>query len=355
MENKPLTQRFFTFIGVVFISVLLFTGCAASKIPIDILRPPLLPLSGPVSTVVIVNRVDNAQSTTKHYSNGVLIGEYNGMTQILVNEAIAEMSNTFNSNFYFTSFDTSLVYIPKTRGLIIRSMTSDVTNRVCQQLGVDAIVALESYDAEVSTDSDVNYSMPVDRNYGTVRIPYFNGEQSVYMKMMFRTYLCDDSLSLVDNEANLATQAAASSSGSTPYEVDANMADAGNVLIMAARELGADYATQIAPYWETQNRKVYSKGSEQMVEAYGFVSNGLWTEATNIWYLLATSNNKKIASRATYNLIVASEVAGDMKLAEEWANLCVTKYEMKDGSDYLLVLKKRKEEIIMIRKLFPSM
>lgn len=355
MENKSLIQRASIFIGVIFFIANLLVGCSSAKVSVEILRPPIIPLSGPVSNVAIINRVDNAQSTTKHYRNGVLIGEYNGMTKILVNEAITEMSTTFNANFYFTSFDTSLIYIPKTRGIITRTMTSDVTNRVCAQLGVDAIVAVERYDAEVSTDSDVNYSMPVDRNYGTVRIPYFNGEQSVYMKMLFRTYLCNDSVSSVDNEATLSTQAAASATGSTTYEVDSKMADAGNVLVMAARELGKDYASQVAPYWESQSRKIYNKGNDQLQEAYALVTSGLWTEATDIWYLLATSNNKKIASRATYNLIVASEVAGDMKLAEEWANLCVTKYNMQQGADYLLVLKKRNEEIIMIRRLFPSM
>ncbi|UTW65644.1 hypothetical protein KFE94_13430 [bacterium SCSIO 12643] len=336
-------------------SIVLLSGCASSKISIDILKLPDSPLSQPVRNVVLMNRVDINSSKTKQFVQGRVVAQYNSITDIMVNETISEMESIFNSNQYFNVFDTSFTFIPKNGSYGSSPLPIRFVSQMCQSVNADALVVIEGYNAEVDTDSDVLFSTPVERTYGTVRVPYFNGEQSVYMQMLFRAYTCKNGEGKVDLESDVSTQVSVSASGSTPYEVNNRIADANNVLIQAARKLASDYTEQIAPKWETKSRKIYSTGTEQMKQAYIYAKGGNWSGASDIWYLLATSNNTKLASRATFNLIVASEISGDIDLALEWANLCVDKYKMDQVKSYIAELEERKKEITKMEFLFPEL
>jgi hypothetical protein len=319
---------------------------------------PVAKFSSPVQKIALMNRVGLNYSNTKQYVNGRVVAQYNGITDIMVNESIAQMEIDLNANHFVDAFDTTLKYIPKTGrfdrgGSRGKLMTKPQILRACRDLGVDAIVMVDGYDAEVDSDSDVQYSTPVDRNYGTVRVPYFTGDQSVLMQMLFRTYLCENGGIL--DETSMANQVSISASGSTPYDVNVNMADANNILVQAARNLGIDYAQQLVPTWDTQNRIIYISGNDQLKEAYQLAKAGAWPEATDSWYLLATSNNEKIAKRASYNLILASEISGDLELAEEWARRCINKYKMDEAESYLEIIKKRKAEIEKLQDVYPLM
>ena len=350
MAIKPIVKSCLN--GVLII--LLLNSCAATKIGIEVLRPPELTISVPLKKVAFINRVGVSDAQTVQYLNGTVVAQYNGVSDYLVQETLNELVIRLNENQYFTAFDTSLNYIPKNGGFGKLPLPITVINQGCKSLKVDAFGGIEGYSADIDTDSEVRYSTPVERNHGTVRIPYFDGEQSVYMRMFFRIYVCDNEKSMLDDERDLGTQVSLQASGSTPYELNAKMVNPNNVLIQAARKLGRNYAHQISPQWETQQRKIYISGSSQMKEAYLMAKNGNWKEATDNWYLIATSNNHSLAAKATYNLILANEIIGDFKLAKEWASLCISKYKMKDAVTYLKVIQKREMELIEISQMFPE-
>ena len=359
MEVKPLISgvTHYLFLFLIAISSL---SCSSSRISIEVLKLPIVELSQPMESVVVLNRVDVQYANTKQYVNGKIISQYNGISHIMVNESVHQLVSDLTSNQFVNAVDTHLVYVPKngkfTRGSFNGTLLSTKdASRVCTQLRVDGIITIDGYDAEIETESDVQYSTPVDRNYGTVQIPYFSGDQTVLMQMLFRTYTCKDFVGKIENETSLATQVAISTSGSSPYEVNSKLGDANNVMIQAARKLGTEYAEQIAPRWKTQSRSIYASGSDQLKQAYGYAKTGNWPLATDIWYLVATSNNEKVAKRASFNLILSSEIAGDLVLAEEWAQRCIDKYNMDEAEKYLALIKKRKKEIEQIEMLFPLM
>lgn len=338
---------------VAFILILL-NGCSASKIGIEVLRPPETDISIPLKRIVFINRVGVSDAQTVQYVNGSVIAQYNGISDYLVQETMQEMIIQLNESRYVSASDTNLNFIPKNGGFGKQPIPIVVINRACKSLQTDAIFSLEGYNADIDTDSEVRYSTPVERTYGTVRIPYFDGEQNVYMKMFLRAYICVDGNAIVEEESELSTQVSVQSSGSSPYELNTRMVGTSNILVQAARKIGRDYATEITPQWETQQRKIYVSGSNQMKEAYRMAKSGNWTQATDNWYLLASSNNQGLASKATFNLILASEISGDLKLAKEWAEVCVSKYKMKDAVQYLKILQQHENEIIGIKKMFPN-
>ncbi len=354
MENKQVLKFLFPLILIGVITGLL-TSCSSTKIAIEVLQPPVTGFSKPVERIAVLDRVAVKFANTKQYINGQVVGQFNGISDMMVNEAMNQLVLDVNKNDYVEILDTSLQYIIKNGSVKSQPIQTILISRACKDLDVDAIVCIEGYDAEIDTDSDVQYSTPVDRNYGTVRVPYFTGDQSVYMEMFFRSYLCETNEGKVENETKVATQVSASASGSSPYDVNVKLADANNILIQASRKLGEDYARQILPSWETQTRFMYISGSDQLKDAYKLAKVGNWPAATDIWYLLATTNNEKLAKRASFNLILASEISGELELADEWARRCEEKYKMEEASKYILILEQRKKEIDLIRKSYPLM
>ena len=354
MEIKSHVGRLPYFVFAVFLSVLL-TNCSSTKIAIDVMRPPVAPMSESVESIALINRVGLSDAQTIQYVNGQVVAQFNGVTDVLIKESFIKMKERFSADQIFVAFDTTLNFIPKNGKFNGADMPPQIVKKACLILGVDALVVVEAYTADLDTDNEVNYSTPVDRLYGTVRVPYFDGEQSVDMQMLIKSYLCSDAKGYLDEETLVGTQISMSASGSTPYEVRSRMAGAGSILIQASHRIGADYAERIGPYSERDSRKIYTAGNDQMAEAYRYVDLGSWREAADIWHLLATSNNAKLASHASYNLILANEVFGDYKQAQEWASICISKYQMKDAEQYQSVLNQRVNEMNEIKRLFPTL
>ena len=350
MEIKsPIALFKFWLLGSVF----LLGSCSSTKIAINVVLPPENQLSEKVETIALINGVNPNGAETNQYINGQVVAQFNGSTDYLVKNTFVKMESIFNNGQYFKAFDTALYFLPKMGNFRSKTMPVALMQKACAVLPVDAIVTIEAYSADIDTDSEVRYSTPVDRNYGTVRVPYFDGEQNVFMKMLFRAYLCNTRVGELDAQVEVSTQVSMSATGSTPYEVNQRMAGAGSILVEASSKIAIDYAGQIGPRRSTATRKLYTKGNEQLVEAFRLASLGDWKGANDIWYLVATSNNKSDASRATYNLIVGNEVMGNYTEAFELAKICLEKFEMKQVQTYVETLKVRESEIQEVKRLFP--
>ena len=352
MEIKPNVVLNLLKSGALIVPLFLFS-CSSTKITVEILRPPDTELSAPVASVALINRVGISTAETIQYFNGRVVSQFNGVTDLLVNESFQEMKRTLNSNQFINASDTILKFIPRNGDFNSAVLPKEYAIRACRILEVDALVMAEGYTADLDVDNDAVMSTPVERTYGTFQVPYFQGEQSVYMKMMYRVYLCTDESGSMISETDVSTQVSYSTSGNTPFELNSRMVGMNSILVDASRKIGKDYAKQLAPHWMKTTRKIYHTGNDQLERAFQLVKAGKWEDAANEWYLLATTNNKKLASRASYNLILANEILGDLPLAIEWANLCLEKYHMSEVKAYLQDLEYREVELKRIKKQFP--
>lgn len=80
---------------------------------------------------------------------------------------------------------------------------------------------------------------------------------------------------------------------------------------------------QIVPYWEKQERVVYTDATKQMKEAYKLASAGNWAEAAKIWgsAFESTNGSDKYKARIASNIALANENLDDMKNALNWINI----------------------------------
>jgi hypothetical protein len=115
-------------------------------------------------------------------------------------------------------------------------------------------------------------------------------------------------------------------------------------LINAGIKIALDIDGKLSPTWVPEKRGYFlfkskdDRGQQLMNE-----SN--YEEAGKYWAEMALSKNKKIRSKAEYNLALISELNGDMDGAIDWGLKSYYSYYRNQTESYLKKLKERKESI----------
>ncbi len=124
--------------------------------------------------------------------------------------------------------------------------------------------------------------------------------------------------------------------------------------VQCLRELcyytGLDYSKRIFPAWKTETRFFYIEGNKQFKSAALLANEGKWNEASEIWKQYVKHIDKELASRACFNLAVASEILGNIDIAVQWAQISYDIKEKKRTRYYILKLKNRLSDINKIKQ-----
>jgi len=110
-----------------------------------------------------------------------------------------------------------------------------------------------------------------------------------------------------------------------------------------------DYANRIFPSWQRETRQYFVKGNKDFEKAAILVESNKWIEAAELWDKYLKDTDREIASRAAYNMAVASEILGKLDLALEYA---ARSYKIKNKSRtkyYIRILQTRIEEIEQLK------
>ncbi len=330
----------------------MLASCSTTRVAVDVMVYPDADLRYKMTNLALINRVDYSNGFTKQFVNGVIVEQYTDLTEFYTDETLRSLEKRLNADGFVKARIIKPAYVRHNGSFNSDVLPSTVINRICLDNDVDGVIAVEGYDAEIDSDGNVHFSTPVETNYGTVRIPYFEGSQAVQMRMLFRVYACNTRKNIL-LESEVSTQISANTTGSSPQEVDNRLPHSDNALFQAADQIGNDFATQIIPHWRTVQRKIYVPNDERMELAASYALDGNWKEAIEEWYIIAAEGSK-LSAKAAYNLIVASEVTGDIDLAIRWATTCAEKFGMSAAFSYLAELKERKEEIEKIERYFPG-
>ncbi|MBI9053040.1 MAG: hypothetical protein JEY96_04450 [Bacteroidales bacterium] len=112
-----------------------------------------------------------------------------------------------------------------------------------------------------------------------------------------------------------------------------------------------DYGNRIFPGWESEVRIYYQGGNKDFKNAALLVENDEnWEEASHLWENHVNSYDKEIASRACFNLALASEMLGDFGVAIKWAEKSNSIKEKTRTKYYITVLKARQKELKKLQK-----
>ena len=120
---------------------------------------------------------------------------------------------------------------------------------------------------------------------------------------------------------------------------------------------GSQYSFRISPSRDKVNRLYYLKAArgakdvnDSFKQASNLLRNNSITNAASIWINFVDADNDQIASRACFNMALASELKNNYKFAIEWIEKSLDYNDSnKETIDYLRVLKTRQKEIKRIK------
>jgi len=84
---------------------------------------------------------------------------------------------------------------------------------------------------------------------------------------------------------------------------------------------GSAAGKMLVPVWDNEAmRHMYAGADKELRNAAKLVKTDRWEEAGQIWYRLSDNNNKKLASRASFNMALAWERDDDLDQALLWVS-----------------------------------
>jgi hypothetical protein len=111
-----------------------------------------------------------------------------------------------------------------------------------------------------------------------------------------------------------------------------------------------DYANRIFPRWQLETRQYFVSGNEDFEKAAELAEEHQWLEAAELWDKYIQDQDRELASRANYNMAVASEMLGKLDLALKYAARSYVIKKKSRTKEYIYILQQRKDELQQLQQ-----
>ena len=221
-----------------------------------------------------------------------------------------------------------------TYDLIPDTLSPLLVSQLCNQYNTDALMVMEQFSTKVMTDYSADkYS---DKYSGTTYSLY--ASLDLKYDALFRIY----KPGMKALEIKLADTIYWESSDDNQLRLLSKLPSIKQAVINAGIKIALDVDNKISPFWVSEKRGYYLFDLKND-HGQQLLNENKTQEARDFWMEKAQSTNKKIKSRAEYNLALASELEGNIDQAIEWGlKSFYTHYEYRTEV-YLKKLKAVKE------------
>lgn len=328
---------------------LAFASCRTSSVQVEMLRPATISFPKQIRQVGIINRsLPSKSQGFKNFLEGFITGESIGADREGSQECMRGLATGLNSN-------------PRLTGVVIEGVDFRGTgtaewpeflhwqdvNDLCSRFRVDAIIALETFDSDISLRKG---SREVERTIDKkkVMVTEYTGDLRLVVRSGWTIYQ-PQGRQIIDRNA-FADEMKWSETGVSPEDVMRKFPSKRAAINESGRFSGGKYAVRISPTWMTESRSYYRKANDEFIRAANYVKRGNWKDAVSIWRRYARDADTKVAGRANYNMALASEVEGNLPVALEWANRAWQDYGLKKARNYTELLRNRIRQQEMLDK-----
>jgi len=320
-------------LGYILVIIALFSGCKSiSSFQIETINPAQINIPGSFNKIVLINlendfNDDNVIDTSlyKIVTNELSIGFIDGAKQ-------TPNIDSTNLIFYKQLVDKNRVYTYDTINWTYFDELND-------SYGTDIAILIDSILLKLDSGEQRNvYTYPEEYYiYREFEVQVFWSVYDIIERKLLDKYIYSDTL-LWD------------ASGTSIEELRREFPS----VIQSVKEVcyfsALDYSNRIFPKWETETRYYFFSGNNDMVKAAELVQKDDWKGASLIWVKYVSDIDTEIASRACFNLAVASEIKGNFNDAIFWAQQSYKNKEKPRTRYYILQLKNRKYELEKINK-----
>ena len=180
-------------------------------------------------------------------------------------------------------------------------------NKICKTYNADALIVLETFDS----DSRILFGKPTRRTVkrNGKKIVEMRHKAILEMKIVSGWRIYDNSKQIIIDENKFTELKEFSAFGSSNKEAENKLPYRGSALKESGDFAGFQYGKRISQFGYRQEEFLLGK-EEKLKIASKNVKSNQWDDAINIWKDMANINDKKIASKAAYNMALASEIKG---------------------------------------------
>jgi len=347
MEKKYILLLFLT-------SILLGSCSATSTLTLSVKQPSTVYLSKDVKNIGILNR---SQPSVKYNKfdvlDKILTAEEKNLDKNGAEESLKGLQQSLKNNGRFENVIQIDSLIFKEYGIDRFSplLNNNDIDKICTKYNIDGFYELSFYD----TDATINYKTVTNQKVNTfgIKIPIIEHQVTINTLIKTGWRLYDNVNKQVSDQYTTANNFVVTGNGINPlkaYETIANRKDEVNRI---SKNNGLQYGNQLLPYTIRERRLYFVKGNDNFKMAQRKAQTGDWDGAGIIWKKETTNTNPKIAGRAYYNMAIISETNGDLDEAINWASKSYSDFNIKEGLQYVKVLKNRvnKNKILEAEKI----
>lgn len=220
--------------------------------------------------------------------------------------------------------------------LLPDTLSTIQVNQICHQYNTDALLVMERFSTKVM--SDFSQEKYFDQSTGSSYS--FYASLDVKYNAFFRIY--KPGTNTLVKEIELIDTIYWESADYSQQRLFSKLPNIKQALINTGIKIALDVDSKISPVWSSEKRGFYlfdlknDRGQQLMNE-------NKTNEAIAFWMEKAQSTNKKIRSRAEYNLALASELDGNVDQAIEWGLKSFYSHYQYQTEVYLKKLKALKD------------
>lgn len=315
---------------ITIITLIFISSCKTSYVKVQVYDPPEIRIPSVNTGLVVVNSTNSVDNTE---NNSLEKDSLKIFEQLLIKEASAKCIETIAKGLNNT---------PRFRKVIVDTLKQQQSSNqppnwyfieeICLKNRVSGMLSLESLIPSITINTKEIENEMYEAKLSSILISRFRLYDPVN-KGYFEELPFYDSLSWKNT-------------GKSAEEAISGLPDK----ITAARQTGIHsgnkYSERMTPVFFETKRKLYIKGNDKLKEAANYVKENNWRKAAGIWVRLARdTENKLIASYASYNMAVSEEVFGRLNVALSWANKSNKQLPGNSTLKYINILNKRLMEL----------
>jgi len=340
-------MQYFIQIKIYQAIIFLLAGIALSScksnfavLTIENSRPSTMELPSDIQSITLMNRSINSQFENYQEDSLQLYFYRKGfqLSKIVLDSTASDTTIRALADLLFDSGRYDVV-VPLERNLpkelsyeqLPDTLNPELIKKICSDYNTDALMVLERFYTKVMADYLHEKSGINDYHYASVDVKY-NAYFRIYKpgrKTLFQEIEVSDTINW-------------ESSDYTEIRLFGKLPSIKQALINAGIKVALEIDGKLSPTWTTEKRGyflIYPKNDR----GQQLMNENNYDEASKYWAEMAQSTNKKIRSKAEFNLALMSELSGDIDGALEWGLKSFYSYYRYQTESYLKKLKFRKE------------
>ena len=356
MDFKKKTYWLLIMKRYIFLSfIFILSSCSVSNVRFSAIEPADINIPEHIEQVMVLDRsAPSKANQAENILDGLLSGESIGLDSQGAKKCVRALENSLNNSPKFSLIASDAISLKGTG-------TSEFPNplkwkkiqKITKDYNTDALIVLETFDSSSSIMDLGIREQKIKKDGKWIIVPKNVVALDIEVQAGWRIY--DIENQKIIDEKRFFDQKSFERTGNSFLSAKQKLPSLNSAVSDAAYFSGEQFYLRISPHYiiisreyykNLKNIKGYKVKSEQannfFVEASRKVQKNDWEGASKIWKMFVSHENNQIASRACFNMALASEANGKIKLAIDWVKKSIN-FGNKKGAIYFISLKERKK------------